>query len=300
MSDLRSRIIRAAYVNPDLQPHLLPLLREAAATAPSPEALARDLSRWADGIRGPVFDEVEVHYDPRHSEAIHVSARALHIHDHDRADLDDLKRHHPKALAAWVKSKADAARQLNDLVVRHVGRGTAAAYGFEFGPSNQNRVNVELTPKAVLMKRQQEAQAKEDARERMRLERERVEKEVLSLSDYLDNPNEAWVASGRDRKVYLNQVAKVIGLRAARAGFKTQATIHSDQVDITVSEDDRSAKLRLGLYFRSDSPGYSGGKQIAYLKGLATDSNGKYQNVEDYELTSSWISSLLAKIVRGR
>ena len=299
MSDLRSRIIRAAYVNPDLQPHLLPLLREAAATVPSPEALARDLSRWADGIRGPVFDEVEVHYDPR-IEAIHVSATAIHIHDHDMADLDDLMRHYPKALAAWVKSKKDAAKQLKDLVVRHVGRGTAAAYGWEVGLSNQNRVNVEITPKAVLMKRQQEAQAKEDARERMRLERERVEKEVLSLSDYLDNPNEAWVASGRDRKVYLNQVAKVIGLIAAKAGFKTQATLHSDQVDITVSKDDKSAMLRVGLYFRYDSPGYTGGKHIAYLKGVAKDSNGKYQDVEEYDLRSYGIPSLLAKIVRGR
>lgn len=168
MSDLRSRIIRAAYVNPDLQPHLLPLLREAAATVP------------------------------------------------------------------------------------------------------------------------------------MRLERERVEKEVLSLSDYLDNPNEAWVASGRDRKVYLNQVAKVIGLIAAKAGFKTQATLHSDQVDITVSKDDKSAMLRVGLYFRYDSPGYTGGKHIGYLKGVAKDSNGKYQDVEEYDLRSYGIPSLLAKIVRGR
>lgn len=57
MSDLRSKVIRLAHQNPELRPHLMPLLKEAAKSTPSDLDYA--FFRQNGRLIQPMYEKVE-------------------------------------------------------------------------------------------------------------------------------------------------------------------------------------------------------------------------------------------------
>ena len=54
MSTLRKAIVRLAYEQPELRPHLLPLLKDTAVTAGDDEKTARE---WGNAIHRQIYDD---------------------------------------------------------------------------------------------------------------------------------------------------------------------------------------------------------------------------------------------------